>query len=38
MSHCVASYYGRNAKIYSLRDSKNKPHCTIEDGQQVKGK
>jgi len=38
MSHCVASYYGRNVKIYSLRDSKNLPHCTIEDGQQVKGK
>ena len=38
MSHCVASYYGRSSRIYSLRDSKNMPHCTIEDGQQIKGK
>lgn len=30
MSHCVASYFWRNSKIYSLRDSKNLPHCTIE--------
>lgn len=30
MSHCVASYYGRNVEIYSLRDSKNIPHATFE--------
>lgn len=30
MGHCVASYFGRDAKIYSLRDSNNIPHCTIE--------
>ena len=38
MSHCVSSYYGRDSKIYSLRDSKNLPHATIEHGQQIKGK
>ncbi|WP_353889043.1 PcfJ domain-containing protein [uncultured Flavobacterium sp.] len=38
MSHCVGSYYGRDKIIYSLRDSKNNPHCTIEHGQQIKGK
>jgi len=38
MSHCVASYYGRDTIIYSLRDSKNLPHCTIEDGNQIKWK
>jgi hypothetical protein len=38
MSHCVASYYGRDTVIYSLRDSNNNPHCTIEDGNQIKGK
>lgn len=45
MSHCVASYYGKNdSKIYSLRDPNNIPHCTIEivkqEGkvQQIKGK
>ena len=38
MSHCVASYYGRSSKIYSLRDCKNMPHCTIEEWQQIKGK
>ena len=38
MSHCVASYFERNSTIYSLRDSKNLPHCTVEDGQQIKGK
>ena len=38
MSHCVASYYGRDTTVYSLRDEKNKPHCTIEDWQQIKGK
>jgi len=31
MSHCVASYYGKNdIEVYSLRDAKNNPHCTIE--------
>ena len=38
MSHCVASYYGRDVKIYSLRDSNNAPHCTIEKNQQIKWK
>jgi hypothetical protein len=33
MKHCVASYFERkDCKIYSLRDEKNKPHCTIELG------
>lgn len=38
MSHCVASYYGRDISIYSLRDANNKPHCTIEENNQVKWK
>ncbi len=38
MSHCVWWYFGRNTTIYSLRDSQNKPHCTIEDWNQVKWK
>jgi hypothetical protein len=42
MAHCVGSYHGRNCTIYSLRDSDNKPHCTIEvnntDVNQIKGK
>ena len=38
MRHCVASYYNRNVEIYSLRDAFNKPHCTIEKNQQIKGK
>ena len=38
MSHCVASYYGRPVEIYSLRDSFNKPHCTMEKDMQIKGK
>ncbi len=38
MSHCVASYYGRDVEIYSLRDKDNMPHCTIEKDQQIKGK
>ena len=38
MSHCVASYYWRGVNIYSLRDSNNSPHCTIEENQQIKGK
>lgn len=44
MGHCVGSENYDNKRILSLRDKKNKPHCTIEieedDGswQQVKGK
>ena len=45
MSHCVASYFGReDVEIYSLRDSSNNPHCTIEISKtgnrinQIKGK
>lgn len=47
MSHCLGSYNPKSdVEIYSLRDAKNQPHCTIEvvkgsgDGrvQQVKGK
>lgn len=43
MSHCVASYYGKNdMSVYSLRDSLNNPHCTIEinndNVNQIKGK
>jgi hypothetical protein len=46
MRHCVASYFGNaTVEIYSLRDTLNKPHCTIElkrgeGGQinQIKGK
>jgi hypothetical protein len=36
MSHCVSSYFGRDTIIYSLRDNKNMPHCTIEQDQQIK--
>lgn len=45
MGHCVASYYGKSSSnVYSLRDSQNRPHCTIEvtkEGetiQQIKGR
>ena len=38
MRHCVASYYGRDVTIYSLRDNQNQPHCTIEQDVQIKGK
>ncbi|WP_425107203.1 PcfJ domain-containing protein [Ancylobacter sp.] len=41
MRHCVASYFGRGVEIYSLRDSDNQPHCTIERDSginQIKGK
>ena len=43
MGHCVASYFNRNCDIYSLRDKKNNPHCTIEVNSkgivsQIKGK
>ena len=37
MSHCVAGYAGKDT-IYSLRDKDNMPHCTIEWGNQIKGK
>ena len=29
MGHCVASFFGRDSKVYSLRDSRNMPHCTM---------
>lgn len=45
MGHCVASYYGKSeSTIYSLRDTGNNPHCTVEvlknsdQVQQIKGK
>jgi hypothetical protein len=38
MTHCVSSYFSREVNIYSLRDSFNKPHCTIEQDKQIKGK
>jgi hypothetical protein len=38
MRHCVASYFGKDKEIYSLRDSDNQPHCTIEKDNQIKGK
>ena len=45
MKHCVASYANKtDTEVYSLRDSNNNPHCTIEvqqkNGQiaQIKGK
>ena len=38
MRHCVASYYGKQVEVYSLRDSKNMPHCTMEKNKQIKGK
>lgn len=44
MGHCVGGYYGKDCTIFSLRDSDNEPHCTIEyDSEekvvkQVKGK
>ena len=38
MRHCVASYYGSDKVIYSLRDANNEPHCTMEQDQQIKGK
>ena len=38
MSHCVASYYGHDVEVYSLRDSNNMPHATMEKDQQIKGK
>lgn len=38
MSHCVSSYYWRGVNIYSLRDEKNNPHCTVEENKQIKWK
>ena len=39
MSHCVADYYGKDDEIYSLRDEKNLPHCTMsKSSEQIKGK
>jgi len=39
MSHCVSSYFGKEDEIYSLRDKKNLPHCTMsKSSQQIKGK
>ncbi len=38
MRHCVSSYYGRDVEVYSLRDPKNMPHCTVEKDVQIKGK
>jgi hypothetical protein len=38
MRHCAASCYGKDVEIYSLRDSKNMPHATMEKDQQIKGK
>ncbi len=38
MSHCVGGYYGNGKEVYSLRDNKNMPHCTMEKDQQIKGK
>lgn len=32
MRHCVASYFGNDKTILSLRDKNNNPHCTIEIG------
>ena len=38
MSHYVWSYFWWKTNIYSLRDEKNMPHCTIEEDNQVKWK
>ncbi|HOX21822.1 MAG TPA: hypothetical protein PLL10_00030 [Elusimicrobiales bacterium] len=39
MRHCVASYYGKDDEIYSLRDKDNVPHATLSrSSQQIKGK
>jgi len=39
MRHCVASYYGQDDEIYSLRDKCNIPHATLSrNSQQIKGK
>ena len=39
MRHCSASYFNKkDTEVYSLRDSENMPHCTMEKNKQVKGK
>jgi hypothetical protein len=39
MRHCVASYFGKDDTIYSLRDKDNQPHATMsQSSQQIKGK
>jgi hypothetical protein len=38
MGHCVAGYFNKPVKVYSLRDENNMPHCTMEQDQQIKGK
>ncbi len=39
MKHCVGSYSEKEEEIYSLRDKKNMPHCTMsKTSQQIKGK
>jgi hypothetical protein len=38
MRNCVASYFGRDKEIYSLRDKNNEPHATLEKDNQIKGK
>ena len=38
MSSCVASYFGKNTEIFSLRDKDNLPHATLEKNQQIKGR
>lgn len=45
MRHCVSSYFGKDGyNVYSLRDSKNRPHCTfgVQESEgvvsQIKGK
>ena len=39
MRHCISSYFGKKDEIYSLRDKKNNPHCTISKrSKQIKGK
>src|SRR3990167_3910518 len=39
MRHCSASYFGKDEKLYSLRDKYNNPHATLSSSsQQIKGK
>lgn len=39
MGHCVASYFGKDDDIYSLRDKDNMSHCTMSsNSRQIKGK
>lgn len=30
MGHCVASYFNKDGSVYSLRDSRDMPHATLE--------